>query len=173
MIRGAILLATGALLVLGLSAPVLAGGWAVTTVDEMPAVFEAGVTYEIEYTILQHGQHPADVEATSLMFVPSDGSAPLTFKAESQGEPGIYLAEVALPAAGDWSWSVEQGWFGVQELGPMSVQSAGGSTAAAANTGVVSYLLLAATLLAVVPFVAQLATLRSSRGRIVVADSVG
>ena len=41
-----------------LASPVLAGGWAVTTMDDVPDQFVSGKDYVLGYTIRQHGQTP-------------------------------------------------------------------------------------------------------------------
>lgn len=58
-------LVAGAMMV-ALAGPALAGGWATTTLDEVPAELESGETYSIGYTILQHGKSPAVVEDTMI-----------------------------------------------------------------------------------------------------------
>lgn len=133
MIRRFVLVAALGAVVAAVAPAAVAGGWAITTIDEAPASFEAGTSYEIEYTILQHGKTPADVEATALLFRSGETTV------EAPGEPtdvvGTYVARVTLPEPGAWTWEVSQGWFGVQELGTIeATQSSHGAAASTPGT---------------------------------------
>lgn len=119
--RRTILVAAIALVVVLAAGAAVAGGWAVTTIDEAPAQFDAGEPYDVRYTILQHGETPADVESTSLIFR-RDGVT-LEFEAAPTEVLGTYVARVELPEAGMWAWEVSQGWFGIQDLGSIDVAS--------------------------------------------------
>jgi hypothetical protein len=55
-----------ALALLLTAAPSLAGGWAVTTLDELPSELRADQPYAIGYTLLQHGQTPYVGAKTSI-----------------------------------------------------------------------------------------------------------
>jgi hypothetical protein len=101
-------------------APAWAGGWAVTTLDPLPDQLRADTEYRVGYTIRQHGVSPFKGARTSLEVVPADGAA-LTFEARADGDPGHYVANVRFPAAGTYSWRVNQDWFGVQDLGTVTV----------------------------------------------------
>jgi hypothetical protein len=111
----------------------LAGGWAVTSLDPLPDELRADALYQIGYTIRQHGQTPYPNAATSLELTAPDGRT-LRFDARAGAQPGQYVAEVRFPAAGGYSWRVNQDWFGVQELGTITVLPAApaGSPSAAA-----------------------------------------
>lgn len=123
------LLLAVALLVVAVS-PAWAGGWAVTTLDSMPDEIRADAAYQVGYTIRQHGQTPFDNAKTSIE-VTSPGGQILRFEARPSGPAGHYVAEVRFPAAGTFGWKVNQDWFGVQELGTVTVLPAavGGSAA--------------------------------------------
>jgi hypothetical protein len=103
-----------------------AGGWAMTTVDEVPATLEAGQPVDVELTVLQHGRTPVVGESVTVVVGPVDGQM-LRFPAEPTGEPGHYRAQVVVDAGGSWPWHVVQGGFGAQELGHLDV---GGADAA-------------------------------------------
>jgi hypothetical protein len=126
---GRLLLAPAAALLLlaWAAAPALAGGWAVTTLDAVPADLQAGQTYRIGYTIRQHGQRPFAGAATSIRITDADGRTTV-FKARPEGEVGHYVAEVRFPTAGVWQWDVDQDPFAPQALGTVRV----GAAAAAA-----------------------------------------
>ena len=107
-----------------------AGGWAVTTLDAAPEI-EAGEPEQIGFTIRQHGVSPVDVEDVSLVVTDASG-ATQRFDAVAAGVPGHYVAVVELATAGDFTWAVDQGWFGRQELGSLSVS---GTSVAGATGG--------------------------------------
>lgn len=110
---------------LGSGAAVSAGGWAVTTLDEVP-VPVPGEEVDVGFTIRQHGVTPVDLEeGVGIEITASDGSERF-FAAESDGVVGHYVATVVFPDAGSYTWAVRQGWFADQELGTIDV---GASTA--------------------------------------------
>ena len=116
----AVALSASVLLALGGSA--LAGGWAVATLDALPSGgFQAGQTYQLGYTIRQHGQTPFAGAKTAIRIRSSADGADHTFSAVPEGPVGHYVAEVRFPAAGEWSWEVIQGPFEPQQLGTISV----------------------------------------------------
>ena len=124
MLRRSLLALAAALsLLFWAAAPTLAGGWAVTTLDAVPADLGAGQTYPIGYTIRQHGQRPFPGAETGIRIAAEDGRTQ-AFRARPEGEPGHYVAEVRFPAAGVWRWEVDQGPFAPQPLGTVRVSSA-------------------------------------------------
>jgi hypothetical protein len=105
------------LLVGGTSAS--AGGWAVTTLDPLPSV-SPGETVAVGFTIRQHGVTPVDMDGVALVVVPADGGPSRRFPARLEGPTGHYVADLQVPA-GSHRWLVEQGMFGPQELGVLTV----------------------------------------------------
>lgn len=99
----------------------LAGGWAVTALDQVPVDAAAGIPCQVGFTVLQHGLTPADGLQTSLTIHAIGSERSLEFKAQGKGAPGHYVAEVRFPSPGEWTWEVNQGWFGPQELGSITV----------------------------------------------------
>lgn len=116
-------LALGATLALALGAPASAGGWAITTFDQLPPEFVAGQTYHLGYTIRQHGVTPIRVDRTEIIALPAAGGAPLSFAGVPEGVLGHYSAAVAFPS-GAYTWRVTQQPFLAQELGSLAVGSA-------------------------------------------------
>jgi hypothetical protein len=109
----------------------LAGGWALTSFDELPTEFEAGASYDLAYTVLQHGVNPVDVGQSEVRVTGGDGSV-TTFVAARLPEKGRYQVTVTFPESGLWTWEVTQGDFGIHPMGPISVSpsamaAAGGS----------------------------------------------
>jgi hypothetical protein len=121
------------------ASPVLAGGWAVTTFDELPGQFVSGHEYALGYTIRQHGQTPVNVDKTEIVAVAVSGRT-LSFPGKSDGAVGHYVATVYFPAGGTYTWQVTQGMFAPQDLGTLTVLGAAGtatSDKAASDKGVV------------------------------------
>jgi uncharacterized protein (DUF58 family) len=109
-------------LVIGASASsASAGGWALASLDEIPAA-TAGESVDVGFTILQHGQTPAVLESgVGIELVLADGTSEL-FTAAADGAPGHYVATVTFPAeAGTYQWIAHMDWFGTYELGSIDV----------------------------------------------------
>jgi hypothetical protein len=109
--------------------PAFAGGWAVTTFDDMPGQFVAGQEFKLGYTIRQHGVTPINVDKTEILAVATSGRS-LSFPGSSQGDVGHYVATVFFPAGGTYTWRVTQGMFEAQDLGTLTVLSAAGTSTA-------------------------------------------
>jgi len=109
-----------------LATPALAGGWAVTTFDDLPGQFVSGQEYNLGYTIRQHGETPIAVDKTEIVAVAVSGRT-LSFPGTSQGPVGHYVATVFFPAGGTYSWQVTQGGFAPQDLGALTVVAAAGT----------------------------------------------
>lgn len=112
------------LMLLAMSATAWAGGWATTTLDSTPGELEAGTTYEIGYTILQHGRHPVSVDHTEIrLHGPWKGEVHV-FAGAPDGPEGHYVAEVTVPDTGAYRWEVTQGFFPTHDLGTLVVGEA-------------------------------------------------
>lgn len=162
MVKRLRVLVPASILVFALGGTALAGGWALTVVNDVPEEFVAGTEHQITYTILQHGRTGAEVEDTSLDFSHPTLKQVLIFPGEPTGIPGKYVAAVTLPTSGSWGWEVNQGWFGVQELGSVDVLDATAATGAGGPGDAARYLLLLGTVLAAAVFAKHLR--RPSRG---------
>ena len=119
--------ATKLLAVLALSlgvfaSPAVAGGWAVTTFDDLPGQFLSDKEYVLGYTIRQHGQTPISVDKTEILAIASSGRT-LSFPGKADGSIGHYVATVFFPASGSYTWRVTQGAFQAQDLGTLTVHS--------------------------------------------------
>lgn len=124
--------ATKLLAVLALSlgvfaSPAAAGGWAVTTFDDLPGQFLSGKEYVLGYTIRQHGQTPVSVDKTEILAIASSGRT-LAFPGKADGSIGHYVATVFFPASGTYTWRVTQGAFEAQDLGTLTVLSTAGAS---------------------------------------------
>ncbi len=118
--------AVASVLVLGAAGPVVAGGWAVTTIDALPeGGFQAGTTYRVGYTIRQHGQHPFAGANTEIRITSPSTGERASFAGVPDGPVGHYVAEVQFPSTGVWDWEVSQHPFGPQTLGSIRVVEPG------------------------------------------------
>ena len=118
----------GGLAVAG-SAPAGAGGWAVTTLDPLESP-QPHQQVDIGFTIRQHGVTPVAVDGVAILVTDAQGATE-SFPAHADGPVGHYVAAVTFPDSGSFNWSVEQGWFGHQDLGTVRV----GAGAAAGDSG--------------------------------------
>ncbi len=116
-----------------LATPALAGGWAVTTFDDMPGQFVSGQEYTLGYTIRQHGATPINVDRTEILAMATSGRT-LSFPGKSQGGVGHYVASVFFPAGGTYIWQVTQGPFAPQDLAKITILAAAGTTSDKAAT---------------------------------------
>jgi hypothetical protein len=108
-----------------LAGTVLAGGWAVTTLDALPeGGFQAGQTYRLGYTIRQHGQTPVNGAKTAITITPASQGTRHVFPGVADGQPGHYVAEVTFPSEGVWDWQVSQEPYAMQSLGTVTVTPA-------------------------------------------------
>jgi len=138
-------------LVMGVASMALAGGWAVTSFENLPEKFEAGTTYTLDYVILQHGQTPADSGASYVMLRDFEGDQSLRFNAVNHGD-GTYTVEVTIPE-GTWDWEVVSEGWGPQPMGTIEVAAA----AASAGFGLVDALKV---ILPLVTLIAAMFTIR-------------
>jgi hypothetical protein len=127
MRRLTLVLAVFALALGALATPALAGGWAVTTFDDMPGQMVSGKDYTLGYTIRQHGATPINVAKTEVLAVAASGRT-LSFPGRSEGAVGHYVAAVFFPAGGTYTWQVTQGDFAPQDLGTITILAAAGTT---------------------------------------------
>ncbi|MEO8355638.1 MAG: c-type cytochrome [Chloroflexota bacterium] len=104
------------LLSLVFAIPVLAGGWAVITLDELPAGIVAGKPFTVGFTVLQHGKTPmTDLSPTITANLYKDEE--FVVPAEPEGKPGHYTATLTFPKEGEWMWSIQA--FTMDQAMPM------------------------------------------------------
>lgn len=98
-------LALAFLFAFALSVPVLAGGWAVITLDALPTGVVAGEPFTVGFTVLQHGMTP--MEDLDPLITGRSGDEKVMAFARPEGEPGHYSATLTFPSEGDWEWSIQ------------------------------------------------------------------
>jgi hypothetical protein len=116
------------------AATALAGGWAVTAFDPLPETFQAGQSYRLGYTILQHGITPFPADSTTVRITAPGGGESHTFVARPEGAVGHFVVDVTFPAPGEWQWEVKPGFFETQRLGTLRVLPAGTTPSTPSNT---------------------------------------
>lgn len=89
-----------------LARPVLAGGWAVITLDSLPGEVRAGETLSIGFMIRQHGQTPTNSASPTLSAHNLDTGERITADARQSGETGHFVVDVVFPREGRWEWSL-------------------------------------------------------------------
>jgi hypothetical protein len=115
--------------VVGFGSTASAGGWAVSTLDTTPDPV-SGQSVEIGFTVRQHGVTPVNPDGDVGIAITSANGSIQRFPAIQVGETGHYVATVVFPAAGDYTWEVQQGWFAPQALGALTVSESATATAA-------------------------------------------
>ncbi len=108
-----------------------AGGWAVSTLDEVPAPApREKVT--VGFTIRQHGVTPVNIDDVGVEVTGPSGDIEF-FAATQQGAVGHYVADVVFGESGVHTWAIRQGWFADHELGTIDTSS--GATSATGGGG--------------------------------------
>jgi hypothetical protein len=127
-----LLLAVGLLLV---TAPVAhAGGWSTVGLSSTPNGVGAGKAWVVDITVLQHGRTPlADVQPVVTI---KSADRREEFAAKPTGKTGVYRASVVFPAAGRWTYEIDDGFMrGMPHTYPaVRIGGAPASVPAAATT---------------------------------------
>jgi cytochrome c2 len=112
---------------------VQAGGWAVITLDELPAEIMTGQALSIGFTVRQHGKTLRDDLQPLIHFAHADTTESFTVTAEREGASGHYSARMTFPSGGQWNWRVDIEKFGMvtQDMPPLIVEAAPTVTSAA------------------------------------------
>jgi len=100
---------SGLILILALltTFPVLAGGWAVITLDkwiDSPSLQEPTI---VGFTVRQHGIQPMSGLTPTILLKHQETGETMLVRAEPQGKTGHYQAEIDFPKAGAWQWSIQ------------------------------------------------------------------
>ncbi len=103
------------ILSLAFAIPVLAGGWAIISLDELPTNVAAGEPLTIGFMVLQHGRTPTTGLAPTITFT-LNKEQQVAFSAKEDGKPGHYSAMVIIPKEGVWNWNINA--FGMENPMP-------------------------------------------------------
>jgi cytochrome c2 len=124
-IRNALVMAVSILLFTSIH--ILAGGWAVITLDELPGPVRAGQPFAVGFIVRQHGHTPMGSLDPIITAQLTNSGKPLVVHAKPQGNMGHYVATLVLPKAGTWNWSI-QAFSMDQPLPPLTVIAASTKT---------------------------------------------
>jgi hypothetical protein len=112
-------MALAILLAFAIAVPVFAGGWAVITLDELPANVVAGEPLNVGFTVLQHGRTPmSDLEP---VITARSGDEEFSVFPKPD-KPGHYSATLTFPVEGNWDWTI-QAFTMEQKMPVLSVTS--------------------------------------------------
>ncbi|HEU5101344.1 MAG TPA: hypothetical protein VFU22_20115 [Roseiflexaceae bacterium] len=130
MVRRSIFgLAVAIVALLALATPALAGGWAVVTLDSLPREVHAGTSFQLGFTVLQHGKTPTNQDLNGKPLKPvitamkqgasattsSKAAESIRVEARQQGATGHFVADLTLPSDGVWEWQIAVPTFYVQD----------------------------------------------------------
>jgi hypothetical protein len=110
---------------------VLAGGWAVVTLDELPGEIHAGQPTTIGFKVLQHGVRPVHdlgqdlpIEPVLAAHNPATGER-VEGVARPAEEIGHFVVEIVFPSDGEWEWMITPEPFPAEtRFEPLNVQPA-------------------------------------------------
>jgi hypothetical protein len=102
------LLPVGIVALLVLAPAAFAGGWATVGLSSTPTGTEPGKPWNVQLTILQHGQTPLPGLQPTVTI--RNGDATKTFAAKATAKPGVYKASVVFPSSGRWTYEVNDGF---------------------------------------------------------------
>ncbi|HWM18974.1 MAG TPA: hypothetical protein VNO51_04760 [Ilumatobacteraceae bacterium] len=109
-----------------------AGGWAISTLDEVPAA-APDETVSVGFTIRQHGVTPVNLEDVGVEVTAPSGAIEV-FPATQEGAVGHYVADVVFGEVGVHSWAIRQGWFADHELGTIDTSRVAGGAGGSSGT---------------------------------------
>jgi hypothetical protein len=95
-------------LLLATTVTVPAGGWAVTTIENLPDYAVAGTPWPMRFAIRQHGGAPT--AGLTVVVAAMNGGVRETVTARPGARPGRYEADLAFPSSGLWTVSINAGW---------------------------------------------------------------
>lgn len=102
-----------------------AGGWSVTTLDNLPSNVVVNQPLTVGFMIRQHGRTPWVSGDVRVRASPAQGGDELETRAEPDKTPGHYTATLTFPQAGTWHWAVASGLYpNWQPMPDLQVQSA-------------------------------------------------
>jgi plastocyanin len=86
--------------------PALAGGWATVRLDEPPGDLPAGQPWQFGFMVMQHDTTPNSDVTPVVRAVHLETGEEVTAAARQDGPTGHFVAELTLPEAGEWRWTV-------------------------------------------------------------------
>ncbi|WP_110515659.1 hypothetical protein [Herpetosiphon llansteffanensis] len=97
-----------------------AGGWATTPITKLPDTIVAGQSFQLEFSVLQHGTKPISSMGTDPIkpLLTAEHATSTEFQqvwATQVGDVGNFQATLQLPTAGEWEISIKPMPFGTIE----------------------------------------------------------
>lgn len=89
------------------------GGWATTTVENLPEHLVVATPYNLTFSVRQHGEELLSDLAPYVVL--KSGRQEVTARAVGTNRPGYYTATLNVPTEGDWSATIQTG-FGKSHL---------------------------------------------------------
>jgi plastocyanin len=90
-----------------LSAPALAGGYAVVRLDEPPGDVLVATPWRFGFMVLQHDVTPNSDVTPVVRALHRETGEEITATGRQEGAVGHFVVEVTFPRAGEWKWSIE------------------------------------------------------------------
>ena len=112
--------------------PVLAGGWAVISLDSLPQEIIAGEPVTVGFTVLQHGRTPMAGLNPVIHLTNATNGNDISVYPKEEGSIGHYTGTFILSEVGNWNWSVQA--FTMEQPMPELVVTKPVSQTAASNT---------------------------------------
>jgi len=84
------------------------GGWAVISVQDLPDFAVPGRSFDLVFTVRQHGVEPMGGLEPTVEF--SSGNSRKSVAATATGKKGVYRATLEFPKAGDWTVTINSGF---------------------------------------------------------------
>src|SRR3990170_3497594 len=84
----------------------LAGGWAVVTLDELPAEVRQGESLRLGFMVRQHGQTATNQVKPYLEAHNTGTGEVFRVEGRQEGTVGHFVVEVTFPSAGSWEWVI-------------------------------------------------------------------
>jgi cytochrome c2 len=84
------------------------GGWAVISVQDLPDFAMPGRSFELVFTVNQHGVEPLGGLSPTVEFTSGDDRRSVA--AAATGEKGMYRATIEFPRPGDWTVTINSGF---------------------------------------------------------------
>jgi hypothetical protein len=131
MIRSTLVAAAALAALMTAPATTFAGGWATVGLSSLPDGARTGEAWVVDLTVLQHGRTPLEGVQPRVLLTAAGGDTKEAFAAKPTQRPGVYRARVVFPSAGEWTYSVDDDFSQVHELGTVRV-AAGSDRATAA-----------------------------------------
>lgn len=118
------------MLALVLVVPVLAGGWAVVTLDQLPSNVSAGEVVQVRFMVRQHGRTPFESSEVLVKVQHVESGEQRLIEVKPEGVKGHYVADLTFSKPGRWSWEIRTGLYpDWQPMPDLEVGSPAGSSA--------------------------------------------